>query len=222
MDGSKVTPRREFIRNVGLGVAAIATTAATARASAESIDAQTPEQDAWLKRITGKHRQVFDIVTANDGWGLAFAQNFITANMQAYDLKQSEITAVASIRHMAIALVLNDAMWSKYKLGQFFKINDNGTHAPATRNVFSHTHPGDIPIPGVGVAELMSHGAIVTACNMALTAMSGATAGAAGLPGAHAREEWIANLIPGVVIVPAGVVAVNRAQEYHCTYCWGG
>mgnify|MGYP001545950108 CR=1 FL=1 len=223
MDGSsKVTPRREFMRNVGLGMAAMAVTGVAARAKAEPRDDTVPDPDAWVKRITGKHRQVFDIVTPNDGWGLAFAQTFINQNMQAYGLKQSDISTVVSIRHMAIALVLNDAMWSRYKLGQFFKITDHATKAPATRNVFSHTRPGDMEVPGIGVAELISHGAIVTACNMAFTAMSGITAGAAGLPAATARSEWVANLIPGVVLVPAGVIAVNRAQENHCTYCYAG
>jgi len=45
---------------------------------------------------------------------------------------------------------------------------------------------------------------------------------AAGLPAQDAKADWVANLIPGVVVVPAGVLAVNRAQENHCTYCYAG
>ncbi len=218
-----VQPRREFMRNVGVGVVAATVSAIGIRsAGAEPVSSESPPDEAWLTRLTGKHRQVFDAVTPNDGWGLAFAANFVTANMKAYDLPQSDVTAVLSLRHMATPLALNDAMWSKYKLGQMLKVTDKGTNAPATRNVFSNTHAGDIAVPGVGVAELISRGVVVTACNMALTAFSGMAAAAAGLPPEGALKEWVANLIPGVVVVPAGVLAVNRAQEHHCTYCYGG
>jgi len=56
----------------------------------------------------------------------------------------------------------------------------------------------------------------------ALTVLSGMAAAAAGLSTTSAKSDWLANLIPGVVVVPAGVLAVNRAQENHCTYCYAG
>ena len=37
-----------------------------------------------------------------------------------------------------------------------------------------------------------------------------------------AYKEWVAALQPGVTLVPIGVLAVNRAQEKGCTYCYGG
>ena len=221
-DKEQLAPRRAFMRSVGVGAIAIAATAVGVRAGAEPLAPIEAPDEAWLERLTGKHRQYFDAISANDGWGLVFAANYLNMNMKAYDLKQSEITTVVGLRHMAVPLALNDAMWHKYKLGEFFKITDKTTKAPATRNVFSHVTPGDMPIPGVGVQELMARGVIFTACNMSLTAMSGITAGAAGLPAANAYKEWMANLIPGVVLVPAGVLAVNRAQEHHCTYCFAG
>ncbi len=218
----KVPPRREFIRNVGLGAVAIAATAAGVRAGAEPVLSTEPVDEPWLTRLTGKHRQFFDAVTPNDGTALLFAANYLDKNMEAYGLKQSEVTTVVGLRHMAVPLGLNDAMWAKYKLGEFFKVNDKGTNAPATRNVFSHLKSGDMMMPDAGVEELIARGAIFTACNVALSVLSGFAANAAGLPPAGAHEEWVANLIPGVVVVPAGVLAVNRAQENHCTYCYAG
>ena len=47
-------------------------------------------------------------------------------------------------------------------------------------------------------------------------------AAAAGLSTTSAKSDWLANLIPGVVVVPAGVLAANRAQENRCTYCYAG
>lgn len=221
-DTKLVTPRREFIRSVGVGAVAIAATVAGVSASAEVASAQVPKEEPWLGRLNGKHRQFFDAVTPNDGWALVFALNFIDKNMEAYGLKQSDVTTVIGLRHMAVPLALNDAMWSKYKLGEFLKIMDKSTNAPATRNVFSHVKAGDMPFPGAAVDELVARGAIVTACEVALTALSGMAAGAAGLPPGNARSEWMSSLLPGVVVVPAGVLAVNRAQEKHCSYCYAG
>lgn len=219
----KVAPRREFMRSIGVGAVAIAATAVGVRADAEPMESIEPSPDElWLKRLTGKHRQYFDAVTPNEGFALVFAVNFLDKNVEAYGLKDSEITTVVGLRHTSIPLALNDAMWSKYKLGEFFKIMDKSTNAPATRNVYSNLRPGDMLLPGAGVKELMARGAIFTACNVALTVISGMAATAAGLPAQDAKADWVANLIPGVVVVPAGVLAVNRAQENHCTYCYAG
>jgi len=221
-DTEQVAPRRAFMKSVGVGAITIAATAIGVRAGAEPLATTDAPDEAWLQRLNGKHRQYFDAISANDGWGLVFAANYLDMNMKAYNLKQSDITTVVGLRHMSVPLALNDAMWHKYKLGDFFKITDKSTHAPAARNVFSHLKSGDLPMPDAGIQELMARGVIFTVCNMALTAMSGVTASAAGLPAAGALKEWTANLIPGVVVVPAGVLAVNRAQEHKCTYCFAG
>lgn len=218
----KVTPRREFMRNVGVGAVAMAVTAVAARADSQPVDATVDSAEPWLARLNGKHRQFFDAMTPNDGWALVFATNYLNKNIEAYGLKQSDVTTVLGLRHFAVPLALSDAMWSKYKLGAFFKVTDKTTGAPATRNVFSHVKPGDMPVAGAALDELIARGTVVTVCEASLTALSGMAAGAAGLPAAHAKEEWMSGLIPGVVVVPAGVLAVNRAQEHHCTYCYAG
>jgi hypothetical protein len=35
-------------------------------------------------------------------------------------------------------------------------------------------------------------------------------------------NEWKSGLLPGITIVPSGVWAVGRAQEYKCAYCFAG
>ena len=52
--------------------------------------------------------------------------------------------------------------------------------------------------------------------------MSGLLSKNAGVTPEVAKAEWTANLLPGVTLVPSGVLAVNRAQEKGCTYCNGG
>ena len=41
-------------------------------------------------------------------------------------------------------------------------------------------------------------------------------------PAHIAAKEFVANVIPGITVVPSGVWCLNRAQEAGCTYCAGG
>jgi len=43
-----------------------------------------------------------------------------------------------------------------------------------------------------------------------------------GMQAETIKKEWIANLLPGVTVVPSGVIAVNRTQEKGCAYCFAG
>jgi intracellular sulfur oxidation DsrE/DsrF family protein len=74
----------------------------------------------------------------------------------------------------------------------------------------------------MSMEKLQARGVQFTACNVALTVLSGMTSKNAGTTPEVAKQEWTAGLLPGVVLVPAGVLAVNRAQEKGCAYCYGG
>jgi intracellular sulfur oxidation DsrE/DsrF family protein len=194
-------------------------------AMAESAPARTtgsagPWSDAWLDGIKGTHKQFFDAVTANDGFAMVFAAGFLNLNKEAYGLTDHDLTAVVGLRHFAMPLGLTDATWEKYGIGKAFNITDPATKAIATRNPF--LHKDGMPLPGSDIPTLVGRGVIFTACNVALTVLSGRLAGAAGVSADDAKKEWTAGLVPGVTIVPIGVLAVNRAQEKGCTYCFGG
>jgi hypothetical protein len=36
------------------------------------------------------------------------------------------------------------------------------------------------------------------------------------------KKDWISGILPGIQLVPSGVMAVNRTQEKGCTYCYAG
>jgi intracellular sulfur oxidation DsrE/DsrF family protein len=135
------------------------------------------------------------------------------------NVRDAEVTPVVVFRHMGMPLALRDAVWEKYKLGEFLKVNDPKTNAPATRNVFRESIAGH---PGLTYEALIKRGAVIVACNVALNVLSGMTAQQAGVPADEAKKEWTANLIPGVALAPSGVYAVNRAQERGCAYCYAG
>ena len=218
--------RRTFLTQLAAGSATIAaaglTLPLTAAAAAVQPAHTEPFSEAWLGRITGKHRQFFDATTVNSGFALTFAMNFLNSNNDTYKLPDSAISAVVGFRHFSIPLAFTDDIWARYKLGEFLGINDPATKAPATRNFLYHPHDGDVPFPGMAIDKLLARGVQMTCCNVALGAISGMTSKNAGVTPDVARAEWHAALIPGFVLVPSGVLAVNRAQEKGCTYCNGG
>jgi intracellular sulfur oxidation DsrE/DsrF family protein len=223
-----VTDRRAFLGRVTTGALITAATALPALPlGAEQpvtpempLAGTSPWDESWLGRITGKHRQIFDAMTPNDGFALLFAANFLNMYNEVEKLPDAQLTAVVGIRHFAAPMAFNDAIWQKYKLGEFFKITDPATKAPAVRNIF--TYDDGMMFPNASVPKLQKRGVIFTMCNIALNVLSGMTATAAGVPTEGAAAEWNAGLLPGITLVPVGVMAINRAQEHKCTYCSGG
>ena len=214
MTTHSLTPRRSFLQRLA---ALSATVAVGGKLEAESI--APPVTDAWLNRVTGKHRQVFDCTTANDGFGAAFALNWIDGYKQTRNATDKDMSAVVVYRHFAMPLMLNDAMWAKYHIGEVLKLNGS-TGKPATMNIFRGNIMGR---PGMSYEQAMKdRGVIMVACNLALTVISGMAAPNAGVTADQAKADWTANLLPGVALAPSGVYAVSRAQEKHCTYCYGG
>jgi hypothetical protein len=232
-DPMRRTDRRTFLERMTAG--ALALTAAGlaprtlgAAGTAPTAPPVTPAMhhdqrawdESWLDRIHGKHRQFFDATSPNDGFSLGFAANFLNQYNEAYHIPDTDLTAIVGIRHFATPLAFNDAIWKKYKFGEFFKVNDPKTKSPATRNIFLDEE--GVMIPGSSIPKLQQRGVMLTMCNVALTVLSGMAAQAAGVPKDGAAEEWTAGLVPGVFLVPVGVIAVNRAQEKGCTYCAAG
>jgi intracellular sulfur oxidation DsrE/DsrF family protein len=222
---SLTTHRRGFLGRIAAGAAVLGLGGLIRplAAAAETRDASaSPEFEAWLNKITGRHKMLFDVPEPNDGFAFAWARVFLNTTNEAYGTKDADNSAVIVLRHSGIPFAMKDAMWAKYKFGQMFKITDPKTHRPAIRNPFVNMKPGDFPIAGVGVDELMAAGVLVGVCNIALTLTAGMVAKKLRKDGAAVKQEWVTSLLPGVQVVPSGVIAVNRAQEKGCAYCFAG
>ncbi|MEP6732789.1 MAG: hypothetical protein ABJE10_19245 [bacterium] len=218
--------RRSFLTTLATGSAALAAGGVAMQLGAETASAESfegsPVDEAWLGKLNGKHKQFFDAVTVNDGFPMGFAMNFLNLYNDAYKIPDANLSAVVGLRHFSIPLAFTDDIWARYKLGEFTKVMDPKTKAPATRNIYYHSGSGDVMMPGMAIEKLQARGVTFTVCNMALTILSGMMSGIAGVTPDVAKQQWTSGLIPGMVLVPAGVLAVNRAQEKGCTYCFGG
>jgi intracellular sulfur oxidation DsrE/DsrF family protein len=220
--GLERTPRRGFLGRLAAGTLALAASGlATARAeSAPASRANAPWDDSWQTKIKGKHRQVFDGMEINSGFGLVMTRIWFMTNKEAYNLPEKDLSAVVILRHAAFPIALNDAMWAKYKLGEMFNVTDPGTKQPAERNIFAWQKDFAIPpFATSAVDALVASGAQPCACNMALMHFATQVAEKTSQTKEAVIKEWQGSLLPGVTLVPSGVLAVGRAQDHECRYC---
>lgn len=218
--------RRLFLARLGVGAgvvgaAAVSSPAAMAQdaASSQWRPARHP-QDDWYDQIPGQHRFVFD-TTSPDGmsWGLRFASNYYAANQNAYGLKESDLAVVIIARHKSTTFGYNDAMWAKY--GKYFaeqaEFTAPGTKEPPTTNFYMAKDSSGGPGP---MDELIKKGAQFAVCGMSSRGLAGRIAKATSGQVDAVFKEMTANLVPNARIVPAGIVAVNRAQEHGYSFVY--
>src|SRR6266576_3142231 len=136
------------------------------------LGAADPSFETWLNRITGKHKMIFDAPEPNSGMPVVWPRVWLNGNNENYATKDADNSAVIVLRHSAIPIAMQDALWAKYKLGEVFGIKEGD--APAMRNIFAKVLP--LPLPGTGTEALLASGAQVGCCNVALTIYSGVVA----------------------------------------------
>jgi hypothetical protein len=213
------TPRRGFIGRLaaaamGIGVASVVPEQAEAKSNASR--AADPQLEAWFGKLSGKHRAVFDASKSNDGVPAIWPRVYLLTTEASYPGEGASTMVI--LRHEALPLALQDSLWSKYKFGEMFKVNSGD--APATKNPYA-TITG-LPLPGLGIIELLKTGILIGACDVAMTVYSSRAATKMAMDPAAVKKEWIAGLLPGIQLVPSGVMAVARAQEFGARYIFAG
>lgn len=211
------TPRRGFL--AGLGALA-ALTVIPGAAGAEVADS---EHDRWLEPLKGKYRQFFDFNAHGDGLPMIHMHNFIETLKSAYGAKPAEINVVGTFYGGTTALAWNDAMWAKYKIGTALNLIDPETKAPVARNWFFQPKKTDpVFLNGMladaSIQNLSARGATFLMCNNAFRLWTMRLAGMGLGRAEDIAADIKANLLPGVVIVPAMVIAIGAAQRHGLTY----
>jgi hypothetical protein len=233
METPGLTHRRSFLARI---LGAIATAGVTGAGVAEAQNrAQTPPAtaaDAWINEVKGTHRCLFDFPQHKSGVPLLHILNYINTYNQAYKAAPGTVGAVGTFygigTQSSIPLAFNDAMWAKYGLGEYTGLKD-AAGKPYTRNVFHRPTKQDahvlmqgfqtpnIPemldaVPAIGIENLQKIGTKFLLCNNAFGGWC-LELQARGKGKADAiQKELAANLLPGVTIVPAMVIAIEKAQ----------
>lgn len=217
--------RRSFFARINAGAASLAALAIGGIAMAQERSAGTArweparhEKDDWLDKLPGKHRLVFD-TTASSGFGEAvlFANNFIGVNRSDYGLQNSDLAVVIVARHRSTPFGYNDAMWAKYgmAIAARAEVQDPKTKLAPKLNMYNSKDYGDLLATRGGTLDsLFKQGVQLAVCSTSTRGYARAIAEAMGGNADAIHNELIANLVSGNArMVPAGIVAVNRAQE---------
>jgi intracellular sulfur oxidation DsrE/DsrF family protein len=223
-------PRRRFLGTMASGVAALGLTSLISPLSAHagngfSVDPGI-DPDEWFKQLKGRHRIVFDVPEPNGIFPFAWPRIFLATNA-ATGTPEKECGIVVVLRHLAIPYAMDNRLWAKYNFNEIFKANDPRTNKPSTSNPFWQPADGAFKVPGygaipIGINELQASGVMFCVCDAALTVYSAVVAESLKQDPAEVKKDWVNGILPGVQIVPAGIWAVNRAQEHGCAYCFAG
>jgi intracellular sulfur oxidation DsrE/DsrF family protein len=231
------TNRRGFFgRMFGAAAAVSLPMAEVASAAQATTTASGP--DAWIGQVKGTHRTLFDFPQHKAFFPLMHILNYIHTYQEAYKSAPGSVGAVGTFygigNQSSIALGFNDATWAKYGLGEYLGLKDTAGK-PYTRNLFNKPTAGELHLmeqalqvpkipafadymPLMGIESLQKMGTKFILCNNALEGwcLELEARGKGKMP--EILADLKANLLPGVTIVPAMVIAIEKAQAAGIKY----
>ena len=215
--------RRSFVAGMGSAAAAFAVGSGTALAQAPTGRFQPArhQQDAWLDAVAGKHRTFIDAATPRGaGEAVLYANNLYESNKSGYQLSEKDVVVVACYRHFATPFAYNDAMWKKYgkQISMMIEFTDPKTkQAPSTNLLNAADYGLQLSNFGNTIDSVIKRGTRFAVCDMATHFFAAQLAMMTKGNADAVYKELVANKIPNSYMVAAGVLAVNRAQEYGYT-----
>lgn len=185
--------------------------------------APTQWDDSWFAKLTAKHKAVFDSPEIEDGLVLSHATGYIRGMRDALGVGDDDVLTVVVLRHAAVAMFLNDAMWEKYALGKLRNVKAPRSEAWATKNPFfgnasARPAAGTPDRPQANLTWLSTRGHVILGCDLAARNLSGVLARQTEGDATAIYNEMRANMLAGVILQPTGVYACHRAQEAGCSY----
>ena len=91
------------------------------------------------------------------------------------------------------------------------------------RNTVYQPEEGDMPLPPIqGIKDLQERGSMFCVCDLATRVYGSAIASKMNLNPDEVYAEMVKGILPGIKIVPSGVMALGRAQNEKCAYIFAG
>ena len=229
---STKTHRRGFLGHLAGAAAALSVTG-----GAEFAQAQQAGPDDWIKGVKGTHRCLFDFPQHKNGMPLLHIFNYINTYAEAYKAPGTA-GAVGTFYSMgaqsSMPLAFNDAMWAKYGLGAYTGLKD-AAGKDYTRNVFNKPTADDLHLmmaaigsptipafagmmPAIGIDSLQKMGTTFLLCTNAFGGWCEELQARGKGKSADLMKDLGANMLPGVVLVPAMVIAIEKAQGAGIAY----
>ncbi|MBZ5556552.1 MAG: hypothetical protein LAO77_04685 [Acidobacteriia bacterium] len=234
-----LSARRSFLSRMGAAVAAFGigsaasaeaqtktSAPAPAAAAARAFRAAHHVQDDWMDKFPGKHRIVIDAVTPHGaGEAVLFANNLYLSHKTAYNLTDKDLAIVIVMRHFATPFAFTDAVWAKYgkPMGAMLEFKDPKTkEAPSTNLYQSSAYGLELPNLGTTIEDVRKKGTYIAICDQATRFAAQGIAGMVGSTMDAVYKDFTSNTVPDSRFVPAGVLAVTRAQEKGYTLIYAG
>lgn len=229
---SDKTHRRGFLGRI-IGTAA----ALGVAGEGQRAEAQPAGPDEWIKGVKGAHRCLFDFPQHKNLAPQLHILNYLNTYGQAYKTPGAA-GAVGTFYSMgpqaSIPLAFNDAMWAKYSLGEYAGLKD-ASGKPYTRNVFNKPTADDLHLlmaamqtptipalapamPALGIESLQKMGTTFLLCANAFGGWCEELQARGKGTSADLMKDLSANLLPGVIVVPAMVIAIEKAQAAGIAY----
>ena len=124
MNASDPTHRRGFLARV-IGAAAAASASIV---GGHAVAAQDSGNDDWIKEVKGANRCLFDFPQHKNGMPLLHILNYLNTYKEAYKAGPGQVAAVGTFysigNQASMSMAFNDAMWAKYKLGEYTGLKD--------------------------------------------------------------------------------------------------
>ncbi len=223
--------RRSFVGTISTGMAAFASLAlpsAQAQLVYQHSDWKFAEFDQLIKH-PARAKQVFDIRAIGEGKFLSNIKNSLNGFHYGFNIPANQIKLAAALHGPSNMLNFDDAMWEKYRLGEWLQVTDPKTGKPATRNIYlrkssgTSTNPNeaDSPLQDTSIEALQARGVLFLSCHTATEEQAHALVAKYAIKSSVEEivQDLQAHLIPGVLIVPAMVAAVSLLQsDGHFTY----
>jgi intracellular sulfur oxidation DsrE/DsrF family protein len=232
----ELSARRSFMSRMGAAFAAFGigsaasaeaqTKPAAPAAAGRAFRAAHHAQDDWMDQFPGKHRIVIDAVTPHGaGEAVLFANNLYVSHKTAYDLADKDLAIVVVMRHFATPFAFTDAVWAKYgkAMGDMLPFKDPKTKESPTTNLYQAAGYGlALPNLGTTIETVRKKGTYIAICDQATRFTAQGVAGMTGSTMDAVYKDFQANIVPDSRFVPAGVLAVARAQEKGYTLIYAG
>ena len=202
-----------------LTAAAVVTERASARAAEPAKASSGIEpSNRWLDGLKAKHKQFFDAPAPGGGIPLVHVMNYYDTYNKAFNVKDADIDAVLTFYGSTTFHGLSDAAWSKYALGEFLDVKDASGKAVTANPWRAAPEILGMTLAPASIEALQKRGATFILCNNALQIFSGMLAQKRGLDAKVVYEDLKANILPGVELVPAMVIAVEQAARAGLSY----
>jgi hypothetical protein len=167
------------------------------------------------------HKQVFSAtaLSVNRSFRYAELYSHMQFAMNGYNLSlppgRGSLATLGVVAGSAVLLSLNDSVWKKYNIGRRFDLPDSNIFYSSKSSLdpkASYDDPYGL-YQDWSAQAVLKRGGWFMACHNALASIASQCTN----DGRNARialEDMVNNLLPGFTLVPAGVTAIQLAQEY--------